>query len=215
MQGSAGKLYHSPSDEFSSGGEDRCKWLWQEIILGHDQALYHLYKICYDTLYRYGLSVCFEKDLVKDCINRVFADLWEKHSRLLPVENVKGYVFICFKRMIFHELKKTDSHNKKHNLLSQDMEEISVESYEQIVIRTETDNELKEKLQLIFSKLTARQKELLLLRYYEDMSFEEIAERASVSVRTAYNTIYEALCRLRTKFGGNSLLMLLLIKKIF
>lgn len=216
MSETAGKSYHVPlADNLTEVGEDRCKWLWHELSQGNDQALYQLYKICYDTLYRYGLSVSFEKELVKDCINKVFADLWEKHAKLLPVESVKGYIFICFKRLIFHELKRKGVHHKKHNLLSQEAEEISVESYEQIIIRSEIDNELREKLQLIFSRLSPRQKELLLLRYYEDLSFEEIAERTSVSIRTVYNTVYEALNRLRTEFGGDTLLMILLLEKIF
>jgi RNA polymerase sigma-70 factor (ECF subfamily) len=48
------------------------------------------------------------------------------------------------------------------------------------------------------SSLPNRQRELIQLRYYEQLSCEEIALRTGLSLRTIYNKLHEGLKKLRT-----------------
>jgi RNA polymerase sigma-70 factor (ECF subfamily) len=52
---------------------------------------------------------------------------------------------------------------------------------------------LKEALE----KLSFRQKQLVNLKFFEGYSYEKIAETTQMSVKTAYNTLYDALKILR------------------
>ncbi|MOA34946.1 RNA polymerase sigma factor SigV [compost metagenome] len=70
-------------------------------------------------------------------------------------------------------------------------------SYEQLLIDREQDSERKQRMEAAINKLTARQKELIRLRFFEQLSYEEIAERTSISVRTIYNTIHTAINLMR------------------
>ena len=47
------------------------------------------------------------------------------------------------------------------------------------------------------NKLPARLRQLLLMKYYENLSYEEIADRTGLSLRTIYNKNHEAITRLR------------------
>lgn len=73
----------------------------------------------------------------------------------------------------------------------------SEESVESIRIKEETHTRLRELIQL----LPPAQKEVLIMRHYADMSFQEIAEATGVSINTALGRMRYALINLRKKMS--------------
>ncbi|MBA9077665.1 MULTISPECIES: RNA polymerase sigma factor [Rufibacter] len=73
----------------------------------------------------------------------------------------------------------------------------SEESVESIRIKEETHARLRELIQ----QLPAAQKEVLIMRHYADMSFQEIAEATGVSINTALGRMRYALINLRKKMS--------------
>ena len=61
-------------------------------------------------------------------------------------------------------------------------------------------------LRLLIQELPAAQKEVLLMRHYGDMSFQEIADATGVSINTALGRMRYALINLRKKMAAHSLL---------
>ena len=51
----------------------------------------------------------------------------------------------------------------------------------------------------VLRELTPRQRELVIARYYLDLSFKEIAEHFGISVGAATSTVSQALTRIRTR----------------
>ncbi|WP_181307851.1 RNA polymerase sigma factor [Rufibacter sp. XAAS-G3-1] len=75
----------------------------------------------------------------------------------------------------------------------------SEESVESIRIKEETHARLRELIQ----QLPAAQKEVLIMRHYADMSFQEIAEATGVSINTALGRMRYALINLRKKMSND------------
>ncbi|WP_026462048.1 RNA polymerase sigma factor [Adhaeribacter aquaticus] len=71
----------------------------------------------------------------------------------------------------------------------------SEESIETLQIKEETHDRLRELIQ----QLPEAQKEVLIMRHYADMSFQEIAEATGVSINTALGRMRYALINLRKK----------------
>ncbi len=69
-----------------------------------------------------------------------------------------------------------------------------------ILAREETHTRLRALIQ----ELPAAQKEVLLMRHYGDMSFQEIADATGVSINTALGRMRYALINLRKKMTANS-----------
>ncbi len=67
------------------------------------------------------------------------------------------------------------------------------DSFESMQIKTETHARLRELIQ----KLPEAQKEVLMMRHYMQMSFQEIAEATGVSINTALGRMRYALINLR------------------
>ncbi|MHA4807519.1 RNA polymerase sigma factor [Flavitalea flava] len=187
---------------------DDCLLLWAEVRTNSEPALYKLYHILYDELYRYGIHVCADKELVKDSINTLFVELWQKRDRLPDLENVKGYVFIWYKRKVFRNVnaRRSDDWIGKAIPLYQEME---VRSYEEVLVALESNAIRREKIKKALDGLTSRQKEFIQMRFYEDLSYEEISLKTNTTVRTVYNTIHVALTKLKDDFRDAALPVLL------
>lgn len=73
--------------------------------------------------------------------------------------------------------------------------EFTEESIESVKIKDETHAKLRELIQT----LPEAQKEVLMMRHYADMSFQEIADTTGVSINTALGRMRYALINLRKK----------------
>lgn len=187
---------------------DDCLMLWAELRKNSEPALYKLYHMLYDELYRYGIHVCLDKELVKESINTLFVELWQKRDRLADLENVKGYVFIWYKRKIFRNVnaRKSEDWTGRVIPLYQEMEE---RSYEEVLVGLESNTIRREKIKKALDGLSSRQKEFIQMRFYEDLSYEEISQKTNTAIRTVYNTIHVALAKLKEEFRDVALPILI------
>jgi RNA polymerase sigma factor (sigma-70 family) len=71
------------------------------------------------------------------------------------------------------------------------------DSIESIHIRRESHEHLRD----IIKRLPDQQREVLIMRHYEDMSFQEIADATGVSINTALGRMRYALINLRKMMG--------------
>ncbi|HRN56947.1 MAG TPA: sigma-70 family RNA polymerase sigma factor, partial [Agriterribacter sp.] len=65
------------------------------------------------------------------------------------------------------------------------------------IVELQHNKEMKEKLMNAVAQLTQREKELLKLKFFEDLDYDEIAARCKITKRTAYNIIHQSLKSLR------------------
>jgi RNA polymerase sigma factor (sigma-70 family) len=79
---------------------------------------------------------------------------------------------------------------------SMDFSEDSIESKQMF-------RETRSKLRDCIKELPAEQKQVLIMRHYLDMSFQEIADRTGVSINTALGRMRYALINLRKKMTKN------------
>jgi len=168
---------------------------WEQMRLGDKQALFELYNLMYFHLIRYGLKIQPDHELVKDAVNQIFLNLWEKRSRLPQVDHVRSYLMTMLKRCILDQIFYQDrTNNALSKMIAEEEEELS---YEEILIRVQQDDDLKKKLSIAIQQLSPRQIELVRLKFFEGLSYEQIAERTSQTIKTSYNTIYDAIKVLR------------------
>jgi RNA polymerase sigma factor (sigma-70 family) len=176
--------------------EEQNRLYWQGLREGDKESFFSLYNNTYFHLVRWGLKVTANDELVKDCVTQLFFQLWDRRGRLNPVSNVKAYLFTSLKRMLIDQL---GHHSKIDAAITQlaDEEILNELSYEEIIMGVQRDEELKEKLRRAMQHLTPRQTELIRLVFFEGLTYEEVAARTSQSIKTAYNTIYNAIQLLR------------------
>lgn len=174
---------------------DKLISLWQKIREGDKDALFVLYDDMYFHLVRYGLTVHADSDLVKDCVSQLFLKLWDRHEGLNEVGNVQSYLFTSLRRLIQDHLSaQSRVSSSMRNIQEEEGEEVS---YEEIIIAREKEEEFRTNLSNALKALSPKQIELIRLKFFENLSYKEIALLSSQSVKTSYNTIYDAIKALR------------------
>lgn len=173
--------------------------VWKAFINGDQNAMMDLYQLNYVGLLNYGHHILPDRDQLNDHLMQMLLNLWEKRSRLPEIENVRSYLMTCFRRFILNRRKQEVWEDLYEKPI--DMEQNTEISYEDQLIQLQKDNDLKSKLHRGMAKLTARQRELLQLKFFEDFSYDEIAKQCDISKRTAYNIVHDALKILRTELS--------------
>ena len=170
--------------------------LWEKISLANKDAFLDLYKELYYKLVNHGIKMCNDADVAAEAVDDVFVYIWDKRDSLSRVDNVESYLTTSIRRRILRLLnkKKKTEIALKNSFAHDDWFE---EGYESFIIQMQTDELLKERLKHALEKLTYRQKQLIYLKFFEENSYEEIANKTNQSIKTAYNTIYDALKILR------------------
>lgn len=176
--------------------EEQNRVYWQQLREGNREALFGLYNSNYFHLVRFGLKITASDELVKDCVAQLFFQLWDRHQRLNEVQQVRSYLFTALRRMLIDQL---EYHSRTDTAIADFSSKEAGEElpYEEIIIRVQGDEEVRKKLHRAIAMLTPRQTELIRLMFFEGMTYEQVAAYTSQSIKTAYNTIYNAITELR------------------
>jgi RNA polymerase sigma factor (sigma-70 family) len=183
------------------------KLLWQEYRTGNILALGKIMQALYSDLYHWGMRLHGEKEFVKDCIQEVFLNLWKLNATIGEVENVKGYLLTMLKR---HMLLELSNQQRMQQSSIEDDYAVSVEfSADLRMIEEEHEIYQFRKLEKVLNSLPQRQKELIYLRFYQNLSFEQIASTMNLGRQSAYNLFQKSLNSLRKNWPVSVLLSLL------
>lgn len=174
---------------------DKEENLWKKMLDGDRGAFLQFYQHHYPDLFKYGFSITGDRELTKDALQELFAELWSKKAlQNRDVRQPNNYLFTWLRRKIQKlapkiatsdiDLQKVDGRWKEF-------------SYEELLIAFQTTQEDKDRLQQALAKLTDQQKEVIALKFYEDLSYQQIADRKNLTLRTIYNLVYEGIRRLK------------------
>jgi RNA polymerase sigma-70 factor (ECF subfamily) len=191
-----------PTEKISFFHEASHADIWARLKNNDQQALLALYNKHYIGLINYGIKLTKNRELTNDCITQILLRLWDKRNELPPVENVRAYLLTCLRRELFNELRLENSRIARHRALQKETDQTEL-PYDEYIIRLQTNKALKDKLARAMEKLTGREKELLQLKFFEDLDYDEIALQCGISKRTAYNIIHNAIKTLKTGLVTN------------
>lgn len=184
---------------FSDGKSTLHTLWWEAMCMGEKDAFLNLYKGLYRSLAGFGLRVHADSEMVTDTLNQVFLELWEKHDKLPRVDQVESYLRTILKRKILKRITHEARLNKAISVIVTEDEALLEMPYEELIVKIQSDEMVKNSLLAALEKLTPQQRKLIQLRFYDGLSYEDVAKRTRLTVRTAYNTIYSALKFLRTQ----------------
>jgi len=177
--------------------------LWSKVMEGDQDALAFIYSTHFHSLYRYGMKLHADGNLVKDCIHDLFTGIWLSRERLSVTDSIKFYLLASLKRKIGRQQQGMFSRLFEHS------EEPLTHSREDDLINEQASAERTQKLEKAISKLPRRQREILYLRFYEGLDTQQTAAIMSLSVNSTYVLLSKALNYL--KKNSDQLLPLLLI----
>ncbi|QDH79400.1 sigma-70 family RNA polymerase sigma factor [Echinicola soli] len=167
---------------------------WSAFLDGDDEALGYIYAENIDRLYNYGRQFTRNKSLVKDTIQDVFCQLIDDRKKLRNARSVRAYLMACFRRRLIEALKQ--ERRDVDAVLEEEAFFISVDA-SSYFIDSNLSLDQKKILERYCNELPVRQREIIMMRFFENMPYEEIAEVMGLAnAKTVRTMMYRGLNKL-------------------
>ncbi len=173
--------------------------IWERLRAGEQKALEAIYNAHAELLFRYGCKFSTDEALVMDCIHDLFIELWKNHKGLGATTSVKRYLLASIRRKVIKMLNKN-----KRWLFSDQLENVQFElelAAEDRIIKEEINQEQFDSLQQAFESLSKRQKEVIYLKFYADLDYEDIEDIMGINYQSLRNLVSRALAKMKEKVG--------------
>lgn len=167
--------------------------LWDDFRAGNREAYEELIRLYYQELYSYGMRLVGHSDFVKDCIHDVFVHVWERRGRLGDTDDPRLYLLKSLRNRIVKEAGKQGKQSNFDDLAP----DLAEESHEDKVVAAEGMVLRDKKIAASLDQLTARQREVIHLRYFEGLPNTEVAEIMGISKPAVANLLHATLHSLR------------------
>ena len=182
--------------------------LVKDFIAGNEKAFEILIKKHESNIYGFICSKTLDKEISKDIMQDTFVKVilslksnsYNEEGKFLP------WVLRISYNLIMDHFRETNK-----NLMVRDSEDYSVfakmvdcsQSIESKLIITQVEGDLK----ILFGELLPEQKEILVMRIYQDIGFKEIAEITGVSINTSLGRMRYALVNLKKVIDKNKIVL--------
>ena len=166
--------------------------IWDQFRAGDQKAFTALYQHFVQPLYSYSMGVTNDKELIKDCLHDLFVELWRNHATIGPTTSVKYYLMASIKRKLVRHMETQMKNHVHHTNYMMDFSEADY-SQEAILIKYEEEIRTNKQLANCLNMLSKRQREAILLRFFQNMDTDQISDSMKINPQSVYNLIFGAL----------------------
>jgi len=171
--------------------------LWKQVQEGDSAAFDALVLRFYRMLFHYGSKFSDDEEFVKDCLQDLFVDVWQRRERLSSTQFVRQYLLKALRHRIFQETRRPLTRLIERSF--------SVEGYafriefsvEDDLILAEATQEQVARLNRALLRLSPRQREAIYLKFYQNLSTDELTAVMGLQEQSLRNLLHEAILALR------------------
>jgi len=181
---------------------DYWQLLWLKFKDGDRDSFGEIYHEFADKLFSYGSKIASDRELLKDCIQDLFVDLYKYRPDLRNPELLEFYLYKSLKRLIIRRLQKDRLLESIHPA-SNSFEltfNAELDGYQD-----DSKNEQMELLQKALKSLDEKKRELLFLKFDSELSYLEIGLLLNMKPETAKKQVYRIVRHLHRNFGSTIL----------
>lgn len=160
--------------------------LWKAFKAGSEPAFEQIYRREIQGLIRYGKKLTSDGVLIQDAVQDLFLEIWNSRLRLTDTDNIRFYLLRALRNKLSKRIPEADSTELHES-------EISEPSVEFAILENEARDSRLLRLEKALQKLSKRQQEAINLRFYHDLSNEEVARIMGVNYQSACKFIYSGL----------------------
>ena len=175
---------------------------WNSIRDGNNVALRDLYNTYADMLYKYGMKIAQDSEWVEDAIQTVFLNIYEKRRALSRPQSIRAYLYSSVRYEILQEFRRKQQTVSLENEFTNKNGEVDYDfrleiDPSKLIELNEEEREKQEILQQILNSLKGKQREVIYLRFYKGLSYEEVASIFNTNPQQIYKAISRIIKKLR------------------
>jgi len=173
--------------------------LWDLLIEGDQKALEILYQRYYSLLLNYGLKCNPDRELIKDCIQDLFINIYQNSHINSSNITVRSYLLRALRNNLTNKIISQKEVESLEDLSFRIP--VNEDLFDQLFPKNDHDLLLARRLLKAISHLSSNQKTVLYLRYVKELSYKEIADIMSINVQSSMNLVNRTLAKLRVLMG--------------
>ncbi|MGV3557861.1 RNA polymerase sigma factor [Larkinella arboricola] len=182
--------------------------VWQRFLSGDTVAFEYLMSSHFQALFRYGSKFSKDREFVKDCIQDLFLILWERRDRLNAEVAVKPYLMTSLRRLMNRSGQSRAG--LSNEIPDDDQGAFDIEySVEEEYIEQESVRVLTQRFKKLLDELPKRQKEVIYLKFFQEMDRNQISEVMDITPQTVSNLLQIAIRQLKVYWKFEFLTLLL------
>jgi RNA polymerase sigma factor (sigma-70 family) len=174
--------------------------LWAEFRSGSEAAFARIYRQHARVLLTYGKKIVSQHKLAEDCLHDLFIELWERRQHLGATDSIRLYLLKALK----NKLLRASARQNRLSLAGAPGDDYHFSfsfSFESELISNQLSAEQEERLKASVAGLSQNQREIIFLRFYSDLSYDQIAEVMGINYQSVKNLMFRAMRALREQMG--------------
>lgn len=160
-----------------------------------DEAVFErVFKSHFKSLHAYAFTILKDEAVAEDVVQNVFLRLWKNTEEANIQSAITAYLYRAV-------------HNESLNVVKHEKVKSAHKLFVAHSMRNETDNaskkilqsELEQKLRVALSELPEQCRTIFQMSRFDELKYQEIADKLSISIKTVENQMGKALKLLRLK----------------
>jgi len=176
--------------------------LWQQMKNGSELALGKLIKKYFNLLQNYGYKFIRNEDFVKDCVQEVFVEIWSRRQNISQPDSIRAYLLSSVRKRILRESVRQKINGDDEIINIENDLKFAEFSPELVMIEQENTQETIQKVTILLNSLPKRQREVIYLRFYQNLERDEIAQIMGVNAQSVSNLLQAAFKTIRENWSG-------------
>jgi RNA polymerase sigma-70 factor, ECF subfamily len=165
-----------------------------------------LFKSNFKELCYFAIQYVKDSDIAKDIVQDTFLSIWQKKESIDLSRSVKSYLVSAVKNKCLNYIR--DHKKFSSEILETGYQDIKsfYKHHDRLI-----EGELRKKINTSIEELPEKCRRVFLLSRYENLKYQEIAERLHISVKTVETQMSKALHHLRIRLADYLLVSLIMI----
>ena len=165
----------------------------EHLMQDKNDKIGSVYKAIYTKLFEYGCRFTGDYGLVEDCIHDLFVELINKDD-FSDIQNWGFYLMRALKNRLSNKLER----KKPAESIDETQYTYQFErSDEDIMIAKEETKSVKAKVHKAIESLSERHTEVIILRFFKGLSYDEIGLLLGIKSKTARDYVHNAYTQFR------------------
>lgn len=181
------------------------------IAQGDEKAFSIFFEQYHSKVYNFCIPILQDKKLCEELVQEVMLKIWQMGTELLDIENIDGFLRRLSRNKSIDFLRMQHSRKRANDLFIAQVEVISKETEERILLR-----EARQLLDQAVGTLSNQQREVYCLFELDGLTSYEISERLNISRLTVQTHLKIAKRNIRNYIRQHiDLAVVLIIFKLF
>lgn len=177
------------------------------LLLQKDEAVFEqVFKKYFKNLHAYAFTMLKDQEMAEEMVQQVFFKLWDRAENLTFHGSIQAYLY----KAVYHECLNYIKHQKvrtDHQLrVAYSLKNQSDNASKKVITK-----ELEARIREALNELPEQCRTIFQMSRFDELKYQEIADRLNISIKTVENQMGKALKILRSNLADYLTLLFILI----